>query len=174
MDPMLNQGLLEGTSLDIEILVADYSNSVHATDIVELLNGYALDPMGGGAALSDHVQKNLPTELAKLPNAFSVLCYVDGVGAGLVNCFVGFSTFKCKPLINIHDVIVAKQFRGHGLSHRMLDEVQRVGKERGCCRLTLEVLERNEVAKKAYLSFGFEADQAQQENAASHFWQKNL
>jgi len=137
--------------LDIEILVADYSNSVHAKDIVELLNSYAAAPIGGGVALSDHVQKNLIQELAKLPNAFSVLCYLDGDPAGLVNCFFGFSTFKCKPLVNIHDVIVASQFRGRGLCQRLLGEVERVAIERGCCRLTLEVLERNEPAKKAYL-----------------------
>lgn len=160
--------------MDTEVLVADYANLAHATDITELLNLYAQDPMGGGTPLSEHVQKNLVSELAKLPNAFSVLCYVDGTAAGLVNCFIGFSTFKCKPLVNVHDVVVAKQFRGRGLSQRLLGEVQRVAMERGCCKLTLEVLDGNERAKKAYLSFGFEAVQLDSAKAKALFWQKAI
>ena len=160
--------------MNIEVLVADYSNSVHAADTIELLNAYAEDPMGGGAPLSKHVQKNLIAELAKLPNAFSVLCYVDGAAAGLVNCLIGFSTFKCKPLVNIHDVFVAKQFRYQGLSQRLLSEVQRVAMERGCCRLTLEVLDRNEPAKKAYSSFGFGANQIDSAKGKTLFWQKAI
>ncbi len=155
--------------MNIEVLVADYSNAVHANDIVELLDAYTRDPTGGGNPLSEHARKNLVAELAKLPNAFSVMCYVDGVAAGLVNCFIGFSTFQCKPLVNIHDVMVAQRFRGQGLSRRLLNEVQRVAIERDCCRLTLEVLDHNEPAKKAYLSFGFQAQQAEGKYL---FWKK--
>ena len=122
----------------------------------------------------EHVQKNLIPELANLPNAFSILCYVDGVAAGLANCFFGFSTFKCQPLVNIHDVVVVKQFRGQGLSQRLLDEVQRVAMKRNCCKLTLEVLEGNETAKKAYSNFGFQAYQLGAENGNALFWQKAL
>jgi len=48
---------------------------------------------------------------------------VNGIAAGLVTCFELFSTFSCKPLINIHDVIVLKKFRGNGLSQKMLKKV---------------------------------------------------
>ena len=157
--------------LDIEVLVADYSNAVHANDIIELLDSYTRDPMGGGNPLSQHARENLIAELAKLPNAFSVLCYVDGAAAGLVNCFIGFSTFQCKPLINIHDVVVGQRFRGQGLSRRLLSEVQRIAIEQNCCRLTLEVLDCNEPAKKAYLSFGFQAAAAEGKYL---FWKKAI
>ena len=157
--------------MDTKVLVADYSNSTHAKDIVELLDSYARDPMGGGKPLSQHARENLIQELARLPNAFSVLCYVDGVAAGLVNCLTSFSTFNCKPLVNIHDVVVSKRFRGLGLSRQLLGKVQRVAMERGCCKLTLEVLDNNETAKKAYLSFGFQQDSPEEKYL---FWKKTI
>jgi hypothetical protein len=27
------------------------------------------------------------------------------VAVGLVNCFEGFSTFACKPLVNVHELL---------------------------------------------------------------------
>ncbi len=89
----------------IEITKADYLSKQHATEIPMLLDGYASDPMGGGKPLNENVKNNLVKELSKLPHAFSVIAYIDAQPAGLVNCFETFSTFSCKPLVNIHDVI---------------------------------------------------------------------
>ena len=125
-----------------------------------------------GAALPQAVQQSLASELAKIPNAFSVLCYVDNKPAGLVNCFTGFSTFKCKPLVNIHDVTVFKDFRGLGLSQRMLKKVEQIAQERGCCKLTLEVLEGNEIARNAYLKLGFDSYELDPAMGRALFWQK--
>lgn len=74
---------------------------------------------------------------------------------GLVNCFEGFSTFAAEPLVNVHDVSVVDTFRGLGLSHKMLEKVEDIARERGCCKITLEVLEGNPVAQGAYRKFGF-------------------
>lgn len=160
--------------MNIEVIVADYTNASHAADLVYLLNNYAMDPMGGEEALPQEVQETLAPELAKIPNAFSVLCYVDDKPAGLVNCFAGFSTFKCKPLVNIHDVTVIKDFRGLGISQRMLARVELIAKERGCCKLTLEVLEGNEVARNAYLKLGFDGYELDPAMGRALFWQKLL
>ncbi|MFT4924187.1 MAG: ribosomal protein S18 acetylase RimI-like enzyme [Phenylobacterium sp.] len=141
--------------MNIEVQVADYNDPQQAKDVVFLLDNYAIDPMGGGTGLAEEVKANLAATLAKIPHAFSVICYVDGKPAGLINCFEAFSTFKCKPLVNIHDIVVVNEFRGRGLSQRMLDKVEEVAKQRGCCKLTLEVLEGNEIAKNAYAKFGF-------------------
>lgn len=157
-----------------EVIVADYSNGQHAADISFLLNSYAQDPMGGGQALPDYVQDNLAAALAKVPNAFSVLCYVDGKPAGLTNCLQGFSTFKCKPLINIHDVVVLSGFRGKQISQHMLKKVEEVANERGCCKITLEVLEGNTIAKNSYLKFGFAGYALDPEMGNAMFWEKGL
>ena len=158
--------------MSIELVVADYLNKDHVNDIVFLLNDYAQDPMGGGEPLSEYVQVNLAAELAKLPNAFSLIAYVDGKPAGLANCFLGFSTFKCKPLINIHDLTVAKAFRGLGISQALLGKVEEHARDKGCCKITLEMLEGNEAARGSYLKFGFDGYELDPKMGKAMFWQK--
>jgi GNAT superfamily N-acetyltransferase len=130
--------------------------------------------MGGGAALAESIKKNVASELAKIPHAFSLLCYVDGEPAGLVNCFDGFSTFQCKPLINVHDVIVSSSFRGHGISQLLLAKVEEIARDKGCCKLTLEVLEGNLPAQNAYKKFGFAGYELDPMMGKAMFWQKPL
>ena len=156
------------------IVLADYSDKQHSKDIISLLNDYALDPMGGSKALSDYAKENLVSELSKQQGAVSVLAYVDDKPAGLINSFLGFSTFKCKPLLNIHDVVVSKDYRGTGLCQKMLDKVEEIAKERNCCKLTLEVLEGNTAAKNAYIKYGFEAYELDPAVGKALFWEKTL
>ena len=158
--------------MQIDIIVADYLNSQHAADIVDLMNSYAMDPMGGGKPLSSYAKANLVTQLGTLTNAFSVLAYVDNIAAGLINCFDGFSTFQCKPLVNIHDVIVAHQFRGLGLSKQLMAKVEEIAQQKGCCKITLEVLQGNQVAQQAYVKCGFKAYELDPVMGQALFWQK--
>ena len=130
--------------------------------------------MGGGKPLEEYVIENIADELSRIPHAFSVICYVDNQAAGLVNCFELFSTFSCKPLINIHDVIVLKEYRGKGLSHKMLKKVEEIAIEKGCCKLTLEVLSNNEIAKSSYKKFGFSGYELDPEAGQALFWDKKL
>lgn len=160
--------------MKIDIQVVDYSNTKHAKDIGELLDTYAQDPMGGNASLHEDIKQNLAKELAKLPHAFSVITYVDNKAVGLINCFEAFSTFKCKPLINIHDIIVVKEFRGLGLCPKMLELVEEIAQQKGCCKITLEVLEGNEVARNAYLKFGFNGYELDPKMGKAMFWQKAI
>ncbi|MFC3852067.1 GNAT family N-acetyltransferase [Salinispirillum marinum] len=153
---------------------ADLENPRHAQAVVELLNGYAIDPMGGGEPLSAFTQANLVNELRSRPTAHIVLGFVDNEPAGLVNCFEGFSTFACKPLLNIHDVTVASQHRGKGLSSVMLDKVEEIARELGCCKLTLEVLEGNTIAQAAYERMGFAGYELGELSGRAMFWQKKL
>lgn len=160
--------------MQIDVVRVNYSDPKHASDLGYLLNCYATDIMGGGTSLSPDVEKNIAAELSKVPHAFSILCYVDGTPAGLANCFEGFSTFKCKPLINIHDFAVVPDFRGLGISQLMLAEIEKIAKEKGCCKITLEVLEGNKVAQSAYLKFGFSGYSLGDLNGNALFWQKNI
>ncbi len=160
--------------MDIDVVRADYLDDRHAADLGYLLNCYALDPMGGGVPLPQEVQQSLARELAQRPHAFSLLGYVEGRAAGLVNCFEAFSTFSCKPLINIHDIAVLAEFRGLGLSRMMLTEVENIAREKGCCKITLEVLEGNTAARRAYESFGFHAYELAPALGRAMFWQKTL
>jgi len=158
----------------IETVLADYHNPRHAADIVRLLNAYALDPMGGGKSLPPSVTAILVSELARRSYAFTIIAYVDEVAVGLINCFEAFSTFTARPLINIHDVVVDKPWRGHGISQLMLDKVEALAIQRGCCKLTLEILQGNKTAGNAYHKFGFRAYSLNPEMGDAVFWQKWL
>ncbi len=157
-----------------DLFVADYSNQQHADQILFLMDSYAQDPMGGGSGLTDFCKQNLVTTLAGYPTAFTVLCTVGGAPAGLINCFESISTFACKPLINIHDVTVAPEYRRQGVSTRMLEKVEEIARERDCCKLTLEVLEGNHGAKLSYERFGFSGYELDPEAGQAMFWDKKL
>lgn len=160
--------------MKIEIVKADYLNSRHAEALVSLLDGYARDAMGGGQGLTDEVKANLVSQLAQRAFAFSVLAFADGEPAGLVNCFEGFSTFAAKPLVNVHDVAVAPQFRRRGIAQMMMGYVEEIARERGCCKLTLEVLSGNVGAQEMYVKLGYGGYQLNQETGGALFWQKKL
>jgi ribosomal protein S18 acetylase RimI-like enzyme len=160
--------------MTLEIVAADFARADHGKAILDLLDAYALDSMGGGEALSSYVRENLLPQLAQRPGACVVLAFVDRVPAGLVICFEGFSTFACKPLLNIHDVVVASEFRGKGLAGRMLARVEAIARQRGCCKLTLEVLEGNTAAQSAYRKLGFSGYQLDPRLGKALFWEKKL
>lgn len=157
-----------------EIIRADLNNRQHGEALVFLLNEYAKDEMGGGCALSDEVQANLAGALAARSGAHVLLAWVDGQPAGVATCFEGFSTFACQPLLNLHDIAVHPDFRGRGLGKRLLAEVERLARELGCCKLTLEVLEGNQVAQAAYSASGFAGYELSPEVGRALFWQKKL
>lgn len=143
---------------EIRVVCADYANSVHAAALVALLDAYALDPKGGGEGLTEFAKQALVPALAARPQAFSVLAFAgadNSTPVGLVNCIEGFSTFACKPLVNVHDVAVLTSYRGQRIGERMLELVETLARERGACKLTLEVLSGNAEAVKLYQRVGF-------------------
>jgi ribosomal protein S18 acetylase RimI-like enzyme len=158
----------------ITIKKVDYEHEKMGTELIYLLNHYALDPMGGGKELSDYVKENLLRQLATLPHAFSYIGYVDQQPAGLVNCFESLSTFAAKPLINIHDLMVHSDYRGLGLSQKLLEKVQQRAEACACCKITLEVLEGNKVAFSAYEKFGFSAYELDPKAGNAVFLEKKL
>ena len=158
----------------IEIAEADLMLPEHARAVVQLLDDYARDPMGGGKALPTFVKANLVAELRKRDAAHVILAFVDGKPAGLVICLEGFSTFACLPLLNIHDVIVSAEYRARGLCKRMMAAAESIALRLGCCKMTLEVLEGNIVAQAAYTSCGFASYKLDPRMGKAMFWEKKL
>jgi len=158
----------------IEIIRADLTNPTHANALITLLNRYALDPMGGGEALSDFTKANLVKEILKRTDTTVILAFDSDKPAGLINCIEGFSTFACKPLINIHDVYVDASARAKGVATKLLQAAEDLAIEKQCCKITLEILEGNEPAKRAYLKFGFDSYELDPEMGKAMFWQKKL
>lgn len=160
--------------MEIEVFVADYRDPQQGQELLDLLNHYARDPMGGGEAIKEENLARLLGDLALFPGAFSILARVDGRPAGFANCFMGYSTFKARPLVNIHDLAVHSDFRGHGLAGKLMDAIEAEARKRNCCKLTLEVLEGNTGAQKAYLKAGFQSYELDPATGRALFWEKSL
>lgn len=164
----------------IEVCRVDYADPGEVRALVQLLDGYARDAAGGGQALPPEVLQGLPAALQQRPQAFSVMAWApqgagkEPVPVGLVNCFEGFSTFACRPLVNVHDVVVAPDWRGRRIAQRMLALVETIAHERGACKLTLEVLSGNASAMALYLREGFAPYALDPAMGQAQFLQKNL
>lgn len=168
---------LPAAGAGVYVCRADYANPRHAQVLVELLDAYARDPMGGGEPLSDFAKQNLVACLAARPQAFSVLAFEaadEKTPLGLVNCIEGFSTFACKPLVNVHDVVVLPSYRGQRMAERMFTLVHAIAYERGACKLTLEVLSGNVGALRLYTRLGFVQYQLDPAAGSAQFLQKWL
>ncbi|MBP7453175.1 MAG: GNAT family N-acetyltransferase [Ottowia sp.] len=133
----------------------DYRDAHDSRALVALLDGYAQDPMGGGQALSADVHQRLCDDLARLPHAASFIAWLGDEPVGLINTFEAYSTFKARPLVNVHDVAVAPGHRGRGVGQALLAAAEAHARERGACKLTLEVLTGNQRALRSYEQFGF-------------------
>ena len=158
----------------IEIRETDLSLPAHAEATLSLLNQYALDPMGGGASLSAFATDNLIRELRQRQCLRVILAWADGEPAGLAICIEGFSTFACKPLLNIHDLVVIQKFRGHGIAKQILQKLESLARTLGCCKLTLEVLEGNRPAQALYRECGFAGYELDPATGKAMFWQRPL
>lgn len=165
----------------LRIVRADYADRLHAAALVDLLDAYARDPMGGAAPLSEFARTHLVASMAARAQIFSVLALAAGEEAGqlerpvgLVNCVEGFSTFACQPLVNIHDLVVLPEYRGQGVAERMLALVEQIAAERGACKMTLEVLAGNAAATRLYGRVGFESYQLDPALGDARFLQKWL
>ena len=139
----------------IEIVETAYSKDKHDKILMNLMNQYAEEVRGKNTSLSDFTQKNLINELERRNNIVTFIAFVDKEPAGFAICIEGFSTFKCKSLLNIHDLYVKPEFRGKGLSKKILKKIEILAIDRKYCKITLEVLENNTIAFNLYKSSGF-------------------
>jgi GNAT superfamily N-acetyltransferase len=137
------------------IVPTDLHDPGHAAAFVALLDAYARDPMGGGKGLGDEVRAALPQRLSGRAGFVSFLAFVDDEAVGLINCFEGFSTFAAQPLLNVHDIAVLASHRRRGIARALLAAAEEAAHQRGCCKLTLEVLSSNHTAMAAYAQQGF-------------------
>ena len=158
----------------LQVQRVDYLNENDAKALVFLLDAYAQDPMGGGEALKQEATARLCADMARIPGAASFIAWLDGQPIGLINCFEGYSTFKAKPLLNVHDIAVLDGYRGQGVGQALLQAAEAHALSRGCCKLTLEVLSGNAPAMSSYKRFGFEQYELDPAAGQAQFMQKWL
>lgn len=140
---------------DLVIRRADLDSPADAAAVVSLLDAYSRDPMGDGKPLENEARQRLIPGLRAHPTALVWLAIAAGRHVGVLTAFVGFSTFRARPLVNVHDVAVLADARGGGIGRRLLAAAEAHARAAGCCKLTLEVLENNLPAKGLYESVGY-------------------
>lgn len=138
----------------IHCRLADLNSPIDAAIIVELVDDYAQDTMGGAQPLSEEVKITMVEGMKNTPGCFVIVAERDGQAVGLANCFMVFSTFKAKPLVNIHDLCVHHDWRGKGIGAALLSAVADEARRRGCCKVTLEVRDDNP-ARRLYEREGY-------------------
>ena len=138
----------------IRTRLADYRLPSDLDAVIAMLDLYAQDPMGGAKALSDAVKEKLRVDLPSVPGAFAILAEDADGPIGVAICFMGYSTFGAKPLVNVHDLSVAPWARGRGAGKALLEAVARHARTLGCGKVTLEVRDDNPAAR-LYLREGF-------------------
>ena len=86
--------------------------------------------MGSGQPLSAEVRETLVAGLRRHPTTLVLLAWAEGQAVGMATCFLGFSTFYARPLINIHDLMVLPGQRGRGVGRDLLQAVEARGRSR--------------------------------------------
>lgn len=160
--------------MEVEYLIANLDSDWDAHAVRTMVCCLAADPISGCLSLPSSVTDSLVSQLKNYPNAFAVLAKVGSEPAGMSLCFQSLSSFKARPIVNIHDFVVSPDFRGKGIANGLLTETEKEARNRGACKLTLEVLEGNQLAKNIYSKFGFTGYELDPQNGIAHFWEKSL
>ncbi len=141
--------------MPLQIELANLADPVQQSAIFELLDMYASEPVGGGQTLGEEVRHRLITGLAEQAHGRYFLGWHDQQPVAVAICFLGYSTFQARPLLNIHDLAVHREFRGRGLGTQLLRSLEAAAQRWGCCKLTLEVRHDNPAARRLYEQLGF-------------------
>lgn len=141
--------------MELSILQVDLLNTGHCAQVIKLLDDYMKDPMGNNRPMPSGLGTQIVSGLKKHSGFLGFFVMADDRFAGLANCNINFSTFQAKPLINIHDFIVAPECRNIGAGSFLLRGIINYASQNGFCRVNLEVREDNLTAKSLYKKMGF-------------------
>src|SRR5712671_7196938 len=121
--------------IPIRVVEADLKLPEHQKAVLAMVDAYSKDSMGNGKPLDPDVRARLIPGLRKHPTTLVFLAFAGERPVGAAVCFLGFSTFAAKPLINIHDFVVLFDLRGKGVGRRLLEAIEDRALQLGCCKL---------------------------------------
>jgi len=133
--------------------------------------------MGGGAPLPEDVRMRLGADLSERAArgaAVVLLALEGGEAVGVAVCFPGYSTFRARPLLNLHDLAVLPAARGAGVGLALLEGVAAKARALGCCKITLEVREHNAPARRLYTRAGFVDPDSAGSPTRTHFLELSI
>lgn len=153
----------------VRVVESDLSSPRHQEALIELINAYLNDPMGEGRTLTPETEDTLI--LGLIGQAHSLIFFAEYGRRiiGVAACFLGFSTFQAKKLINIHDVIVLSRYRRRKVAEKIVLFIEEKARKMDCCKLTLEVRTDNIKARGLYKKLGFTVGKH-----PMYFWTKIL
>jgi ribosomal protein S18 acetylase RimI-like enzyme len=165
---------METESPRVSIRPADLAVSADADAVVALLDAYAADPMGNANGLPVETKLALIPALREVPGRLVLLAESAKTAVGVAVCFQGFSTFRARPLLNVHDLAVLPGYRGRGIGSALLLAAEETARQRGCCKITLEVRSDNASAYGLYRRCGFGAARVGDQECQYLFLEKRL
>jgi len=153
----------------MQVEIVNLNNGNHVNALLILMNDYMEDKMGLESSLEKDLGERIISGLKIQNNYLGFLLKVENKYVGLANCFIGFSTFKAKQLINIHDFIITPSFRGNKGGEFLLNGIYNYAKINDFCKVTLEVRYDNEIAQNLYKKVGYKEC-----NPPMYFWENNI
>lgn len=140
-------------------ILADLNIETHREFLLEVLADYYASPIGGGGIMPNDVRERVVPGLLQCQNRRVFFAVpndpIDSKAYGMAVCFVNYSTFKAKPLINIHDLAVKSEHQGKGIGKLLLETVIEYARSNDYCAVTLEVRRDNDRARALYTKYGF-------------------
>jgi ribosomal protein S18 acetylase RimI-like enzyme len=158
----------------VTVVEADLRRAAHRRAFLQMFDSYVRDPMEAGRPLAPRVRRALVAALLRHPTTHVFVAYCGGAPVGMAVCFTGFSTFAARPLMNIHDIGVARARRGQGVGRRLVEAIAAKARRLGCCKLTLEVRRDNRPARRLYRRVGFAQVTERDGRVPVEFWEMRL
>lgn len=152
----------------MQVLIADLSLAEHADAVVELLDMYCQDFFGNHAPLENEVRYGVISRL-KEAGGTCFLARDEESYVGLAICLPSFSSFRARPLLNVHDIAVVPHQRGKGIGRALLGAIEQEARRRGCAKITLEVRSDNALAMDLYRRCGYRGSEPE-----TLFWSREL
>lgn len=162
--------------MPLSIYLGDLRDPFDARATLHILSVYHESIVGNNGPLPEKVRETVIDGLLACGNHRVFLAVESdansiesGRAIGMAVCFVNYSTFRARSLINVHDLAVLPEFQGRGIGRTILENVIRYAAEKQHYAITLEVRKDNINALKLYRKLGFAGVEENAEGEAMLF-----
>jgi len=156
---------------------ADLDRPADADAVLALLRAFALEPVSGGRDLPEAVRARLVPGLRAHSGSRIWLAWLDDpapAAVGVAICQIGFSTFLAQPTLNLHDLFVRAEHRGHRVGAALMHAVHEGAATLGCGKVTLEVNRDNAAAQRFYRRLGYRDGSPGERGDGVWFWHRPI
>jgi GNAT superfamily N-acetyltransferase len=138
-------------SVDVTVRPAEPDD---ASAILSLLSQLArFEQAPDGIRLTEEAIQN--DAFGDHPRFEVLLAETRGRPCGLLIFYQAYSSWAAAPTLMVHDLFIEPAHRRTGAGRTLLAVAARLAEERGCCRMDVNVLAWNDVARGFYASLGF-------------------